>query len=166
MCSSTASSAPRPAAASGTTCTGSPGLPATTTLDAVPADGFGDLPTIFDRLEQAGVSWKFYVQNYDPRITFRSASATDRGSQIVWVPLLDYARYLDDPKLFSHIVDINEYYKDLEHGTLPEVAYIVAVGVERASTRQHPGGPALRAHADERADRELVLEELGVHVDV
>ena len=52
--------------------TGTPGNP---NLDEVPEDGFGDLPTIFDRLEQAGVSWKFYVQNYDPRITFRSRVA-------------------------------------------------------------------------------------------
>ena len=111
------------------------GTPGNHKLDVVPADGFGDLPMIFDRLEQAGVSWKFYVQNYDPRITFRSRQLTDRGSQIVWVPPLDYARYLDDPKLFSHIVDMDQYYKDLTNGTLPEVAYVAPSG-----SSEHPPG--------------------------
>jgi len=27
-----------------------------------------NVPTIFDRLQAAGVSWKFYVENYDPKI--------------------------------------------------------------------------------------------------
>ena len=41
--------------------------------DVIPAEGFArDVPTIFDRLEAKGISWKFYVQNYDPRITCRS----------------------------------------------------------------------------------------------
>jgi phospholipase C len=103
--------------------------------DSIPPGGFGDLPTIFDRLQRAGVSWKFYVQNYDPRITYRSRQNTDRGSQIVWVPLLDYARYLDNPKLFSRIVDLDEYYRDLRNGTLPEVAYIAPSGAS-----EHPPG--------------------------
>ena len=29
--------------------------------------GYGKQPTIFDRLQAAGVSWKFYVQDYNPR---------------------------------------------------------------------------------------------------
>jgi phospholipase C len=111
--------------------TGTEGSPS----DSIPPGGFGDLPTIFDRLQRAGVSWKFYVQNYDPRITFRSRQNTDRGSQIVWVPLLDYARYLDDPKLFSRIVDLDEYHRDLRNGTLPEVAYIAPSGAS-----EHPPG--------------------------
>jgi phospholipase C len=106
-----------------------------TRTDSVPASGFNKLPTIFDRLQQAGVSWKFYVQNYDPRITFRSRLRTDRGSQIVWVPLLDYARYLDNSKLFSHIVDASQYYIDLRNGTLPQVAFMAPSG-----SSEHPPG--------------------------
>ena len=34
---------------------------------ADPARGFGDRPTIFDRLDERGIPWKFYVQDYDPR---------------------------------------------------------------------------------------------------
>jgi len=112
--------------------TGTPGNP---DGDTIPKEGFGDLPTIFDRLEAAGISWKFYVQNYDPTITFRARALGDRGSQIVWVPLLNYARYVDDPKLFSHIVDLDEYYHDLERGTLPAVSFIAPSG-----SSEHPPG--------------------------
>jgi phospholipase C len=124
--------------------TGTEGSPS----DSVPPGGFGNLPTIFDRLEQAGVSWKFYVQNYDPRITFRSRQNTDRGSQIVWVPLLDYARYLDNPKLFAHIVDLDQYYTDLRNGTLPQVAFMAPSG-----SSEHPPGSI---QAGERFVRTLI----------
>src|SRR5215217_6556189 len=39
--------------------------------DFIPPGGFDD-PTIFDRLQEKGVSWKFYIQNYDPTVSFRS----------------------------------------------------------------------------------------------
>jgi phospholipase C len=99
-------------------------------LDAIPSEGFGDLPTIFDRLQAAGVTWKFYVQNYDPTVTFRNAAGiATQSSQVERVPLLAYARYLDDPALLSHVVDVSQYYRDLNAGTLPSVAYIVPSGV-------------------------------------
>jgi phospholipase C len=124
--------------------TGTEGSPS----DSIPPGGYTNLPTIFDRLEQAGVSWKFYVQNYDPQITFRSPENTDRGSQIVWVPLLDYARYLDNPKLFSHIVDADQYYSDLRNGTLPQVAFMAPSG-----SSEHPPGSI---QAGERFVRTLI----------
>jgi phospholipase C len=105
--------------------------------DSVPPEGLGDLPTIFDRLEASGVSWKFYVQNYDPTITYRNRSSVgqNRSSQVVWVPLLQYPRYIDNPELFRHIVDLKEYYQDLQNGTLPSVAYLVPSG-----NSEHPPG--------------------------
>jgi phospholipase C len=103
--------------------------------EVIPKGGFGKLPTIFDRLEKKGISWKVYVQNYDPRITFRAKILGDRGSQIVWVPLLDYARYIDNPRLFAHIVPIEQYYEDLRRGTLPAVSYVAPSG-----SSEHPPG--------------------------
>ncbi len=103
--------------------------------DRVPKEGWANIPTIFDRLEEAGVSWKFYVQNYDPTITIRNRALGDRGAQIVWVPLLAYPRYLDDPNLFSHIVSLDEYYTDLQNDTLPAVSFIVPSGAS-----EHPPG--------------------------
>jgi phospholipase C len=92
------------------------------------------VPTIFDRLQAAGVSWKFYVENYNPGINYRNPSTqNNRESQVVWVPLLNFARFLDDKTLSSHIVDLSQYYVDLEQGTLPAVAYIVPSGAS-----EHP----------------------------
>lgn len=93
-----------------------------------------NVPTIFDRLQAAGVSWKFYVENYDPRINYRNQiNQGNRESQVIWVPLLNFDRFLDDPALSSHIVDLSQYYVDLQQGTLPAVAYIVPSGAS-----EHP----------------------------
>jgi len=92
-------------------------------------DILANVPTIFDRLQAAGVSWKFYVENYDPTITYRNmANSGNRGSQVIWVPLLNFDRFIDDPVLSSHIVDLSQYYTDLTQGTLPAVSYIVPSG--------------------------------------
>ena len=103
----------------------------------VTSEGYDDIPTIFDRLEERGISWKFYVQNYDPGINYRTAHliSGNRASQIIWVPVLNMARFLDDPELSSHIVDLSEYFTDLENGTLPAVAYIAPAGAS-----EHPPG--------------------------
>jgi phospholipase C len=101
----------------------------------VPLSGY-DFPTIFDRLQAAGVSWKFYVQNYDPSINFRNANPTNpRDNELVWAPLLNFARFVDDPALSSHIVDMSQYYTDLQKGTMPAVAYLVPSGLS-----EHPPG--------------------------
>lgn len=93
----------------------------------IPAGGF-DLPTIFDELEAKGISWKFYVQSYDSRVTFRRAPGSAHRAQVVRVPLLASPRYVDDPELFSHIVPVSEYFADLQANRLPAVSYIVPSG--------------------------------------
>jgi phospholipase C len=98
----------------------------------IPEKGF-DVPTIFDRLEEAGVSWKMYVQNYDPKITFRSNPL--HNPQVVWAPLLAFPRFVDTPSLRAHIVPLDEYFVDLESGTLPSVSYLVPSGAS-----EHPPG--------------------------
>jgi phospholipase C len=106
--------------------------------DSVPDEGWGDIPTIFDRLQEKGISWKFYVQNYDPNITFRDRGTGDKSAQVVWVPLLAYARYLDDPELSSRIVNLDQYYEDLANDELPAVSFIVPSGAS-----EHPPGSIL-----------------------
>ena len=104
---------------------------------SVPLGGL-KVTTIFDRLQKAGVSWKFYVQNYDPSINYRTLPKlkdANRASQAVWCPLLDIPRFLDRPSLRSHIVDMSQYYSDLRNGTLPAVAYIAPSGAS-----EHPPG--------------------------
>lgn len=91
--------------------------------------------TIFDRLEEKHITWKFYVQNYEPNITYRSPGQGSKSEQVLWVPLLYIDRFLDQPELNRHIVDLSEYYQDLHNGTLPEVAYISPSG----ASEQSPG---------------------------
>ena len=104
----------------------------------IPEEGFGDLRTIFDRLEERGVSWKFYVQDYDARRTIAADGRADRSTQAVRVPLLNFPRVVRDRELFSRVVDLGEYYEDLERGTLPSVAYIAPAG----GSEHPPGGVA------------------------
>jgi phospholipase C len=106
--------------------------------DSIPASGLpATLPTIFDRLSQAGVSWKFYIQDYDPAVNYRTLARApeERRPQVSWAPLLAFDRFLDDPALNARIVDLSEYYADLERGTLPAVSYIVPAG-----SSEHPPG--------------------------
>ena len=93
-------------------------------------DVLAETVTIFDRLESAGISWKFYVQNYEPALNYRTADEFpgNRASQVIWVPLLNFDRFLDDPNLNSHIVNLDEYFDDLANDTLPDVAFMVPSG--------------------------------------
>lgn len=119
------------------------GVPAPGSGERVPPGGYGAVPTIFDRLEQAGVSWKFYVENYDPEITMRTPGTGPRAGQTTRVPLLNFARFLDDPRLFGKIVDLTQYYTDLRDGTLPAVAYAVSSGSSEHPTSRIQAGQSL-----------------------
>jgi phospholipase C len=101
----------------------------------VPPGGFRGISTIFDRLERRGVSWKFYVENYDPTITYRSRSSDEQRAQLLRVPLLGFPSFVDEPRLFAKIADLSEFYEDLERGTAPAVAYVAPSG-----SSEHPPG--------------------------
>jgi phospholipase C len=77
-----------------------------------------NLPTIFDKLEAANVSWKVYVPEFP------------QGTALQGFPV--YQKFLN-----TKIVPLDQYFTDLANGTLPQVAMI-----ERASTAkldEHPG---------------------------
>jgi phospholipase C len=105
----------------------------------VPVSGWSNQAVIFDRLTNAGIPWRIYVQNYEPALTVDTASSKQRrGGQVTRVPLLAMRRYLDDPKAMSHIVDLSRYYRDAVTGTLPAVSVVVTT----SSTEQAPQDPA------------------------
>ena len=98
-------------------------------FNRIPEGGFGDIPTIFDRLQERGITWKFYIKDYNAGLNYRTAKELDfLPPQVQWVPLLSFDRFIDDPELSSRIVDLDEYYTDLENGTLPAVAYVLLLG--------------------------------------
>lgn len=89
-----------------------------------------EIVTIFDRLQENGIEWKFYIQNYEPDLTYRTLHLYpgNRASQVIWAPVLYMDRFIDDPELNQHIVNLDEYYTDLVDGTLPAVAFMVPSG--------------------------------------
>jgi phospholipase C len=98
--------------------------------------------TIFDRLQAARIKWKFYVQNYRP-VTGPVTGQTASNTQSASVPLLNYARFTGNSELRSHIVDLGEYYTDLQRGTLPDVAYVATSGSSERSARSISEGQSL-----------------------
>jgi phospholipase C len=112
--------------------TGTPGNP---DADALLPGGFGAVETIFDRLQQAGISWKFYAQNYQPNGASRTSRGPGSSSQSTRIPLLNFDRFRNDPALNSHIVDVSQYYLDAKNGTLPAVSFLVPSG-----SGEHPPG--------------------------
>ena len=119
-------------------------VPAPGGTGRIPPGGYGDQLTIFDRLQAAGVSWKFYVQDYNRTQTYQSASPANPETQTSRVPLVDFYRFTHDPALASHIVGLDQYYKDLQAGTLPAVAYVASSsGYDERSARSISLGQGL-----------------------
>jgi phospholipase C len=103
--------------------------------DSIPPTGI-DLLTIFDRLDAANVSWKFYVKNYTPALSYHNRLPNDpRDAQLAWVPLLTMPRFVDDPARMARLTDLADLYQDLVKGDAPAVSYIIQGG-----TSEHPPG--------------------------
>lgn len=124
------------------------GVPGVGEDDQPPSEGLEGVPTIFDRLEEAGVSWKFYVENYDPATLAAGEPAAQGAIPTASVPLLQYRRFLDDRRLSSKIVPVEELFTDIENGTLPSVSYVVP---STSSER-----PPARVELGERFVRQIV----------
>ena len=77
-----------------------------------------NIPTIFDELQDAGVTWKDYVQDYPTGSSLQPFSA--------------YAKYVG-----TNIVPIANYFNDLNNGTLPQVAFIERNAIDGKD--EHPG---------------------------
>jgi phospholipase C len=108
------------------------------TQDAVPAGGWGDnIATVFDRLQAAGIPWKVYVRGYAESNRAEASVSPSSQADVALanrVPLLGMPRFRQDPALSSQIVDLSEYYSDLQQGTLPSVAFVVPSG----ASSEHP----------------------------
>ena len=73
-------------------------------------EGTLSIPTIFDRLQSAGVSWKVYVTGS------RVRNAPENDSTLTY--------FETAAKYPQNIVPVSEYFSDLQNGTLPSVAFI------------------------------------------
>jgi phospholipase C len=100
--------------------------------------GFIDLnKTIFDELQSNGLSWKVYVQNYDPALNYTNDDLT-KNRYINLLPAIP--RFVDNKSLNSNIVDLVQYFRDLRSDNFPSVSYIVAPNYDESSPRDFSVG--------------------------
>lgn len=64
-------------------------------------------------LEHSHVSWKYYDEKTNPR------------KHSLWNPLPGFRQFQQSPQLMSHLVGLDQFYKDAKSGNLPEVCWIV-----------------------------------------
>lgn len=112
--------------------------------NSAPAEGM-EIDTIFDRLEDAGVSWKVYIQGYQIDVTYENAEARaglhPQSSQLIWVPLVGIPRFVHDENLNSKLVPLAQYFEDAKNGELPAVSFITPSGLS-----EHPPGDLTLGH--------------------
>ncbi len=77
-----------------------------------------NIPTIFDELQQANISWKVYVPNFP------------NGTSLKGFPA--YAKYLN-----TKIVPVAQYFTDLKNDALPQVVLIERDSLGKVD--EHPG---------------------------
>ena len=93
--------------------------------------GEADIPTIFDQLQAAGVSWKFYIGGIEAiegdRVLqgdyFQPNIVTP--AQFYWAPVLSMHRFWTDPTLNAGLATQEQFYLDSANGTLPSVSFVL-----------------------------------------
>lgn len=77
-----------------------------------------EMPTLFDQLAKAGISWKYYVGDICPGpIGARLAKAT------LFCPLLWFPRFRRPP-LSQNLVAMSRFFRDVQRGQLATVSFL------------------------------------------
>ncbi|HKW99759.1 MAG TPA: alkaline phosphatase family protein [Bryobacteraceae bacterium] len=95
-------------------------------------EGFS-FASIVELMSKTKVSWKYYVESQPvPGDTPMRLSETglrlafpDPKQFSLWNPLPGFKKIRDDPAEMAHLVDLKEYFNDLNNGTLPAVSWII-----------------------------------------
>jgi phospholipase C len=90
-------------------------------------DGFS-FASMASELARSGISWKYYVETNaaPPKVSDPCHVFNPSPHQMgLWNPLPGFKGVRDSPDLMAHLVDLSEYSRDLEQGTLPAVSWIV-----------------------------------------
>ena len=83
-------------------------------------------PTIVDLMDKAKVSWKYYVEG------------TKKPPFHLWNPLPGFKDVRENPERMSKIVGQDEYFRDLQQGTLPQVSYLIPNGPDSEHPTESP----------------------------
>jgi phospholipase C len=103
--------------------------PAVLAEQLVPAQ---TMPTIGDRLSDAGVSWAWFAGGWDAAIAGRA----DPSFQYHHQPFVYFARFADTSRARGeHLLDETVFVDRARDGTLPAVSFVKPIGV----LNEHPG---------------------------
>ena len=109
--------------------------PATTAADHLLPNQ--TMPTIGDRLSEAGVSWAWYAGGWNDALAGRPHGLFQYHHQ----PFAYFQNYADGTAAKSeHLKDEDEFFAALRNGTLPSVSFIKPLGPDN----EHPRYAALR----------------------
>ena len=94
-----------------------------------------NVPTIFDEIDKAGLSWHAYIRHYDPTLNYHRVGAyATFVPEVVRAPMLNMPSIVDNPTRFANLVDEGNLFSDLRsESTTPAVSFI------------YPGGDSERA---------------------
>jgi phospholipase C len=84
-------------------------------------------PTMAELLQNSHVTWKYYDEKTNPK------------QHSLWNPLPGFRQFQQSPDLMSHLVALDEFYKDAKSGALPQVCWIVP---NRADSEHPPADSA------------------------
>lgn len=88
-------------------------------------DGF-TFASMVDLFEKSSVSWKYYVDSMKPPPGEEpSADYPYPTLFTLWNPLPGFKAIRENPARMKHLVDLQDYFRDLKQGTLPEASWIV-----------------------------------------
>jgi acid phosphatase len=89
-------------------------------------------PSIVDRLEQKGLTWKSYAEDYPGRCFLHNEAGevhlTPKAEATAiyvkrHVPLLEFASIQNDPTRCAHVVNAREFMRDARAGKLPNYSF-------------------------------------------
>jgi len=95
-------------------------------------EGFS-FAAIVQLMSKTNVPWKYYVES-QPVPKGVPMKLTETGVRLafpepkqfsLWSPLPGFKKIRDDPAEMAHLVDLKEYFEDLQKGTLPAVSWII-----------------------------------------
>jgi phospholipase C len=94
-------------------------------------DGFS-FASVAKLMSESKISWKYYVESQPvPEVPMRLSETGVRlafpsaKEFTLWNPLPGFKAIRDDPAQMARLVDLKEYFNDLQAGTLPAVSWII-----------------------------------------
>ena len=99
---------------------------------------------IVNLLNKGGVSWKYYVETMPPTADEKMPPDIlwyllhpDPKQFSLWNPLPAFKSVRENPVSWASLVELDQYFQDLEKGTLPQVSWIVPA----FDDSEHPPAP-------------------------